>query len=65
MKTKRIYKGSYEVTNNEMNFTIQFDEMAETSHKWNYYIVEDEFEKWIGSSRTKKGCLLWIKRISL
>jgi hypothetical protein len=32
--------------------------MAEGSHKWNYYIVEDEFEKWIGSSKTKKGCLL-------
>jgi hypothetical protein len=48
-----------------MNFTIQFDEMAEGSHKWNYYIVvEDGFEKWIGSAKTKKDCLLWIKRMT-
>lgn len=64
METKRIYTGSYEVTNNEMNFTIQFDRMAEGSHKWNYYIVEDGFEKWIGSAKTKKDCLLWIKRMT-
>jgi hypothetical protein len=63
MKTKKNYNGSYEVTNNGINFTIYRDENAEGSHKWNYYIVQqDGFEAWAGSATTKRDCIMWIKR---
>jgi len=63
MKTKKIYNGAYEVTNNGINFTIYRDENAEGSHKWNYYILKNGFEAWEGSATTKSDCMMWIKRI--
>ena len=63
MNTKKIYNEACEVTHNGFNFTIYRDENAEGSHKWNYYIVQDGFEKRVGSATTKRDCIMLIKRI--